>query len=743
MRELYKRKIFKLLRHEDYAPTKWSAIANLLGVEEENLDEFRKAFEELREAGHVILGSKDTVSLPPIPKRVVGTFRSNPKGFGFVTPLDPTAHGDLFIPARNTGDAMEGDVVAAKIVERGKREGVEMRVGGKIVEILERANNRFVGVLRRKGDGWLVQPEGRAAIGAIRIGDVEAKGAKENDKVVVEIVEYPTENTRAGGVITEVLGRAGLYDTEIAAAIIQFHLPGEFPEGCLDEARGIAKSFAVSKEEGREDVTGKIIITIDPETAKDFDDAISLEKDSHGKWELGVHIADVSTFVADGSELDREAKVRGNSAYLPAKTIPMLPEILSNGICSLQPGQRRFTKSIYITYDEDGEILGRRYANSVICSFERLDYRQADKVLKGEVKLVKPETAALLRDMEKLSRRIEVRRRKAGMIHLDLPETELIMDEQGRVVDAEPADDSYPHTMIEMFMVEANEAAATALDVVEAPFMRRIHPDPDGLTLKKLSRMASIFGFKMPRSPDRKDIQALLESVKGKDFPLPINMFVLRSLERAEYSPASIGHYALASKRYCHFTSPIRRYADLLVHRLLNVYILNGGKIRKDEIVHSAVELNEIGKHLGHTEQQADDAERDLKTVLLLQMLSTRIGDTLDCVITGVASFGIFAQCQKFGIEGLIRLEDLGNDEWKHIAKQQCIEGVRSGVNLHLGKSLKVRIVSIDIPSRRLELGPAEPLVSGKQKESGKDGKGKYDKTAKKNKSQKGRRRGR
>jgi ribonuclease R len=339
-----------------------------------------------------------------------------------------------------------------------------------------------------------------------------------------------------------------------------------------------------------------------------------------------------------------------------------------------------------------------------------LTYEDADRALKGHTKGIKPEVVKLLEDMEVLSRAIEKRREKNGMIHLDLPETELEMDKSGRVVDAHPAETSYPHTIIEMFMVEANEAVASLLDRHNIPFMRRIHPEPDALGMKSLSQLVRMFGVSVPRVPDRAAIQELLAAVKGADCSFAVNLAVLRSLEKAQYAPSHIGHFALASTHYCHFTSPIRRYADLLVHRLLEYYLQNRSDLAKQ--ISAGQNLTEIGKHITFTEQRAEDAENELKTVLILQMLNRRIGEELDCVVTGLTNFGVFVQSRRFGIEGLIMMGDLGGDVWKYNQKHQCVTGMRSGANIHLGKAIKVRIVSVNIPARQLNLVPVKPLVT-------------------------------
>ncbi len=723
------------MKRRDYAPLKLAQLAKVLNVSQEDYPQFKLAFEELRRAGHVVMGATSLVSLVPMSGRITGTFRANPKGFGFVIPLEPSSHGDLFIPPDATAEAMTGDIVLAKVVKKGKRAG-QMRYSGEVVEILQRAQNRFVGTLQQTNEGWIVQPDGTSFFELIAVDDVGAKNARNKDKVVIEILSYPTERYLARGVIIEVLGRAGQKISEIQSIIRQYHLPGEFDADCIKQARQAAAEFDREKISGRDDITEKVVVTIDPPDAKDFDDAISLEKDSRGNWVLGVHIADVSNFVPADSALDAETKIRGNSVYLPGKTIPMLPEILSNGICSLQPEQKRFVKSVYITYDDKGKVLSRGFANSVMCSTQRLTYQQADKVLKGHSKGVKPQVVELLKNMETLSRAIENRRTEEGMIHLDLPEMELIMDKSGRVVDAHPADDSYPHTIIEMFMVEANEAVAGLLDRFGVLFMRRIHPEPDGLSMKNLSKLVRAFGYSLPKAVDRRAIQELLAAVKGADCSLAVNLMVLRSFEKAEYSPLNIGHFALASNCYCHFTSPIRRYADLLVHRVLECYLQkrldSAGSPRVDS-VEQKLDLTEIGKHISFTEERAEDAEEELKTVLILQMLEKHIGDELDCVVTGLTSFGVFVQSSKFGIEGLIQMGDLGDDIWKYNAKAQCIVGLHSSTSVRLGQAMKVHIVSVNVPARQLNVTPTELLVSisSKRKKAKPTGRYKKDRTRK------------
>ena len=725
MIEVYGRQIIKFLAGCRTLPVKRKFVAKSLQVSENNYADFEAAVDLLASEGKILLGGGGQIGLPAMSATVKGVFRANERGFGFVVPSDVNAHGDLFIAPGDSGDAMSGDTVTARSIKKGIRRGV-MQYNGVVVKVIERGIKRVVGRAEKMGDQWVVHPDGKEYIGLVSVDDVGAKGVVKGDKVCVEIIKYPSGTNLPVGVITEVLGRAGLYDTEIKSIIMQHQLPAEFSAGCIDQARSAAAGFDVESASGRDDISDDVVITIDPPDAKDFDDAISLVRNGDGNWVLGVHIADVSSFIGMDSALDVEAKDRGNSIYLPGKVIPMLPEILSNGICSLQPNQKRFAKSAYITYDDDGNVLGRSFSNSIICSRARLTYHQADEILKGKAEGHAGEVVALLKDMETLARAIEQRRFKKGMLHLELPECELVMDEKGRVVDAHPADDSYPHTIIEMFMIEANEAVASLMDRFNIPFMRRIHPDPDPAKMKDVSKFVRVCGLKLPRRLDRRAMQDLLEGVKGTARSFAVNMHILRSLAKAEYAPLHIGHFALASTNYAHFTSPIRRYADLMLHRLLGCYIdhqLN--MIGLEEVLPDMV-LSEVGQHISFTEQRAVDAERELKTVLILQMLSDRVGDELDCVVSGLTNSGVFVQCLKFGIEGMIEFGDLGLDEWKFDKRQQVVVGKYSSKKISLGEEIRVRIASVSVEGRKLYVAPSQPLVSERPRMRRKKAAGSY-----------------
>ena len=704
MPEKYVHAILKYLSSRDYQPLKPRQLARQMGVAEEDYGSFREAVKLLRDSGRVVRGARDALTLPEMAARVVGTFRLNPRGFGFVVPETPNAHGDLFIPQGEGGGAMTGDTVAAKVMKRGKRGG-EMLYRGRIVEILRRGSARLVGTLERSGDAWFVVPDGRAVTAPVVIPDV-GPGAQPGQKVVAEIVSYPKKGEFARGVIMENIGAAGQIEAETLSVIRAHGLPDEFDEEVLAEARRAVDGFDPDDADGREDITDKVVVTIDPPDARDFDDAISIES-IDGETVLGVHIADVSHFVPEGGPLDCSARERCNSVYFPRKVLPMLPQALANGVCSLQEGRNRFCKSAFIRYDPAGSVTGSRLAGTVVRSCKRLTYTQAQGVIDGKTGGYEPKVVELLRAMAELARRIQARRKAEGMIQLDMPEVEPIFDEAGKVVDAAPGDDSYTHTIIEMFMVEANEAVARILDRREIAFLRRVHPAPDASSGKQLAAFVRVCGHKLPRKLSRRDLQDLLERVKGRPESFAVNLAVLRSFMQAEYSPMRIGHFALASDNYCHFTSPIRRYPDLTVHRLAAAVIE-----KRDLPAQDPSALVKLGEHCSTTERRAEAAEQELITVLVLQLLATKIGEQFDAVVTGVANFGMFAQLPRLGVEGLVRMEDIGDDWWEVSARSGEIRGERTGKRFRIGDPLTVQIASVNVSARQLNLrlaGDAPP----------------------------------
>src|SRR4051794_9355584 len=729
-------RILSHLKSERYRPEKPRRLAQQLNLTgEQEYHSFRDALRELMHAGRVVLGAGGAVMLPgqsTAGDAFVGTYRQNKRGFGFVVPTDPTSREDLFIPEGENAGALTGDQVRAKITNREHREGKVM-YRGRIIEILQRSQNRFVGPLVKRHNDWVVLPDGNTLTEPIMVPDAASRHVKPGTKVVVELTQFPGgaaggENQPPVGVITEVLGKAGEKDVDLRSVIVQYNLPQDFPDEVKQQARESLDRFDPDAERAvRLDITDQVICTIDPPDAKDYDDAISLRQLDNGHWELGVHIADVAHFVPAESPLDVEAAERGNSCYFPGHVIPMLPEILSNGVCSLQEAVPRLCKSAFITYDENAQPVGTKFANTIINSRKRLRYREAQALLDRSEAIphpdgpkrrtdYPPEVLELLDQMHTLAKRLQKRRQHDGQIVLDLPEVDLVLDEEGKVIDAVPEDQSFTHTLIEMFMVEANEATARLLDQQGLPFLRRVHPEPEMESAERLRKFISVAGLRLPKNMDRKALQGLLAQVKGRPEAFAINLAVLKSLTRAEYSPEKVGHYALASDNYCHFTSPIRRYADLTVHRLLDRYFeardraggTGGRKRRKVQMdlddVPSYEDLVQVGRHISFTERRADDAERELRQVKILELLQQHIGDEFFGVVTGITNFGIFVQIQTYLIEGLIRYENLLDDWWDVDARGGYIRGQRTGTRIGIGDVVTVRIARIELARRELDL---------------------------------------
>lgn len=716
------------LKSRDYRPQPPRRLARELSVHgDQQYPSFREALKELMRQGRAVFGAGGTIMVPTQQvsrDTILGTYRHNKRGFGFVVPTDPQSHEDLFIPEGENGGAITGDTVRAMITSRGQRDGKTLYTG-RVMDIVERTKARFVGTLTRQGSQWLVLPDGNTLTDAIIIPDAASKHARPGVKVVVELTVYPESMKLAQGVITEILGREGEKDVDLRGIIAQYNIQEEFPDEALDQARHAVDSCDMEYERSvREDLSSQTIVTIDPDDSKDYDDAISLRPADGGCWELGVHIADVAHFIPPGSPLDLEAHDRGNSVYFPGYVIPMLPEILSNGICSLQEGVPRLCKSAFIVIDSAGRPVRMRFANTIINSAKRLRYKEAQAIIDQARRIPHPDgprsvsdypkaVVRLLADMNHVARLIQKRRLAAGQLVLNLPVVDLVLDDDGRVVDAVPEDQSYTHTLIEMFMVEANEALARLLDQLKVPFLRRTHPDPDDADSLRLREFIQFSGHKLPKTLDHKALQSLLAAVKGKPEEFAINLAVLKSLTRAEYSPKNIGHYALASEQYAHFTSPIRRYADLTIHRLLGTYLAQNGqqaRHKKPQFIDipTVDDLVQLGKHLSFTERRAEGAERELRQIKVLTLLQNHIGEVFTGVVTGITNFGVFIQLQTWLVDGLIRYERLLDDWWDVNEKAGYVRGQRSGIRIAIGDVAKVVIVKVDLPRRELDLSVVE-----------------------------------
>jgi len=706
-------RVLRFVQAKGYKPQQLKELARAMGIGEDEHGDFHGACKALMRSGRVVLGSQNALMLPPPAGKVTGTFRGNPRGFGFIVPDTQNSHGDVYVPAGHTGGAVTGDTVCARVKKGGKRQG-KMLYEGQVVEILKRGKSHFVGELRRQFSRWFVVPDGNTLHVPIIVADASAREGKPGDQVVVEIIQYPDEGVEARGVIVKVLGPRGEPGVDTLSIMAQHGLPGDFDNVVLKEARQVIAAYdATSAATQREDLRKLTIITIDPPDAKDFDDAVSITTNADGTTELGVHIADVGHFVREGGRLDREARERSTSVYLADRVIPMLPEVLSNGVCSLQERQPRLTKSVFITYDRRGRVRKARVANTIIRSTKRLTYEEVTRILEGKRGRTSAKIVALLKEMDELAKTIRRRRLREGMLVLDLPEMELVFDDGGAVIDVKPADTSFSHTIIEMFMVEANEAIARLLVEKDVPHLRRVHGEPDAMGDGSLHRFLSALGYELPKDADRYALQALLKRAQGKQEAYAVNLAVLRSMQQAEYSPARIGHYALASNDYCHFTSPIRRYPDLTIHRLLDAYI--SGVLSDPQgkgQMPSVEELTVLGSHCSANDRRAEAASRELRLVLVLRLLEKHVGEVFDGIVTGVANVGVFVQLGRFLVDGLLRFADLSDDWWEIDSSRGAVTGERSGHQIKIGDRLKVIISSIHIPTRELNLALATPLKS-------------------------------
>jgi ribonuclease R len=563
----------------------------------------------------------------------------------------------------------------------------------------------------------VVRPPGRSAAPVVQIDDPTARNARPGDLVVIEPLPHTLHHEVVRGVILERLGRPNETEAMLRGIIRRHGIPEEFPAEAREAAIAAASRFEPDALESREDLRELLTITIDPPDARDFDDAISIEPLEGGRVRLGVHIADVSNFVRPDDPLDLAASERGNSVYLPRMVVPMLPEVLSNGVCSLQPAQPRLTKSAFITYDRRAKVLERRFCNSLIRSHARLTYPQASSALEGDTKGLDEDVVELLKRADALAKRIRARRLANGMLVLTLPEVEITLDDDGNVADAGPADTSFSHTIIEMFMVEANEAVSRMLREAGLAHLRRIHPPPAEESADRVRRLASLLGLELPDTLSRKALQELLNVVRGRPEEPAINYVLLRTLAQAFYAPSDEGHFALASEDYCHFTSPIRRYPDLVVHRVLDAWLARKRAPSASPDAPkppSELELASIGRRTSATERRAQTAERDAKGVLLLQLMRSKLGQVFEGIVSGVAAFGAFVTIRPHLAEGLIAIGDLGDDRWEFNEEWGILVGRRSNRFISIGQTVRVIAASIDDVRQELNFVPADKAPIGR-----------------------------
>ncbi len=653
--------------------------------------------------------SGSAVAMPAV---VEGTFRRAMGGFGFVrlTQGVPGAEtlDDVFIPPGRTAGALEGDTVRVRIEPRLELGGDGAE--GMIEEIVKRGRRQFTGTFEFRGGQAIVHLDGLPYDQPITVGDVRGLPLEGDEKVFVELVQFPDITGRGGeGVILEVLGKTNNPAIDTLSIMRQYALPESFPDAVLEDARRQADLYRdesdpenvgfAKEDEHRRDLTELLTLTIDPFDARDFDDAISLTR-GQGRYTLWVHIADVSTFVVEGSPLDAEAERRATSVYLPDRVVPMIPEIISNHLASLQPDRVRLTKTVEIEIQDDGVVSSVEIYNSTIRSDIRLNYEQVDEFLADPASKREAwggPVCELLTHMHQLAMTMRRRRFNRGSLTMEVPEVKIDLDKNGKVKGAHLVKYTESHQIIEEFMLAANQAVATWLDDQELHFLRRIHPAPERRKLRQLEQFVREIGVPVKRVESRFEIQKVLDLVAGTTLEDAVNFAVLRSMNKAIYGPQREGHYALDMEHYCHFTSPIRRYPDLTVHRLIQ-RLIEKNQTPDDPFP----KLLSLGFHCSDQERNAASAERDLVLLKLLHFMKKKIGDTMDAVISRVFPDGFHARCLQLPVDGFVPVTSLPQDRYRYERSGQMVVGFKDGNQFRLGDRIVVRIAKVDMQQRQL-----------------------------------------
>ena len=621
-----------------------------------------------------------------------GTFIGNHKGFGFVELEEE--EDDIFIPADHTGTAMHMDRVRVLLKNEAK---TGKRREGTVIEILERVNKEIVGTFQRERDYGFILCDNQKFSKDIYISPKNSKGVRDGDKVVAEIIDYGNDRRKPEGKIAENLGSMNAPGTDILAIVKSFNIPSEFPVKEADR-------------DGRTDLTQLMTVTIDGEDAKDLDDAVSLTKEGN-IYHLGVHIADVSNYVQGGSALDKEALKRGTSVYLADRVIPMLPERLSNGICSLNQGQDRLTLSCLMDIDENGTVVAHRIAETVIRVDRRMSYNQVRCILEDgdtETSREYKEFVPMFFLMKELSALLRSKRHNRGSIDFDFPESKIILNGAGRAIDVKPYEQNVATQIIEDFMLMANETVAKEYCQGEYPFVYRTHDNPDPERVESLLTLLRHQGIQVQKACEEitpKEIQEILEQIQGMPNEMMISRLMLRTMKQARYTTACTGHFGLAANYYCHFTSPIRRYPDLQIHRIIKENIR--GRMNDNRREHYESILDAVAKQASETERRAEEAERETVKLKKCEYMSNHIGECFEGVISGVTEWGFFVELPNT-VEGLVRVTDLTDDFYEFYEDTYELAGSATNKRYKLGQKIKVVVDSTDKIMRTIDFKPAE-----------------------------------
>jgi ribonuclease R len=708
------------MRERIHHPSTPRELLQRLEIPREDRAAFRQMLKDLVAAGALIETRGNRFGLPDKMNLVVGRITIHPRGFGFVVPDRPTEglEGDLYIAGSNLNQAMHGDRVVARI-ERVSDKGAE----GRILRILERGAGTIVGRydIDQSGLGFVV-PFDKRMIMDVHIPASERGDAEPGDMVVVEITRWPTPARGPIGRVVEVLGdieEPGV-DTEI---IIRKHgIRDEHGPEAIAEAKRLGTELEARDVHGRTDFRTKLTVTIDGEHARDFDDAITLERLDNGLFRLGVHIADVAHYVPEGSALDVEAYERGTSVYFPERAVHMFPAELATGLCSLNPHVDRLVQSCVMDIDRRGTVVGYTLHDGVIHSDERMTYTDVAAILTdGNPELMAryERVVPMFESMRELFEILNRRRRRRGSIDFDLKEPEIVLDDQGLVEEIIAAERNVAHRIIEEFMLVANETVAQHLDDTDTPTLYRVHEEPDPLKVAQFEEFVSTLGYTLNAPPENvkpRDFQKLVERMRGTPEEKPIAFLMLRTMQKARYDPSDLGHFGLAASSYTHFTSPIRRYPDLLVHRTLRES--RHGRMsgeRREELIE---DLPEMARHTSEMERRADDAERELMQWKKVRFMADKVGDEFDGYITGVSAYGLYIELIEHFVEGMVHVSTMADDYYRFVEKAHILQGENTGKVYRLGDRVSVQVIKVDMERRQVDLGLTAILDAVRASES-------------------------
>lgn len=693
-----KETIYQFVCDELYVPMKAKEIAAVLSVPKEMRKELQEVLDELLAEGRIEVSAKGKYKKSE-GKYLVGTFTAHPRGFGFVSIEGEDA--DIFIPEKAVNGAFHMDTVQVEVVSEtsGKRRE------GKIIKILERGVVQIVCTYEKSKTFGFAVPDNPKFGSDIFIPQERSKGAVSGHKVVVEITDYGKEGKKPEGKVVEILGHINDPGTDILSIVRAYNLPVEFSERILKQVENVSNEVSSADMAGRMDLRDWQTVTIDGEDAKDLDDAITLTREGE-YYQLGVHIADVTNYVQEHSALDVEALKRGTSVYLVDRVIPMLPHKLSNGICSLNAGENRLALSCIMTIDKKGNVIDHNIAETVIKVDRRMSYTSVKKILEDqdetEIREYE-ELVPMFERMEELAAILRKKRMSRGSIDFDFPETKIILDKQGRPVEIKPYERNVATKIIEDFMLIANETVAQDYFWQELPFVYRTHENPDTEKIRKLSTFINNFGYTMKIGQDEihpKELQKLLTKIDGTPEEALISRLTLRSMKQAKYATVSTGHFGLATPYYCHFTSPIRRYPDLQIHRIIKDNLR--GRMNAKRIAHYEKILPEVAKHSSETERVADEAERETEKLKKVEYMSGHIGEIFTGVISGVTEYGFYVELPNT-IEGMVHVTTLTDDYFHYSADTYELVGEVTNIHYKLGQKVSVMVMETDKIMRTID----------------------------------------